>query len=163
MNPVSEEPSVPYASSGAAPAEPDFLSGAAQRLRESPVDGWTDISAAIQRRLKTVRRRSRPIRAVTESGRTMFVADRVILSRLREAVAEIEDCELDSVSLVGEDDTCTGAAIDVVSRYGHDYQELADRVRSVAYDVFRELLGPTEPAFGIEGVDVTVKDLTDEG
>ena len=153
---------MPYASAGAAPADPDFLSGAAQQLRESPVDGWTDISTAIQRRLKTVRRRSRAIRAVTESGRTMFVADRVILSTLREAVGRIEDCELDQVSLVGEDDTCTGAAVDVVSRYGHDYQELADRVRSVAYDVFRDLLGPTDPPFGLEGVDVTVKDLTDE-
>lgn len=159
---MSDEPFVPYAASGGAPMDTDLLSGAAERLRETPVEGWTDISAAIQRRLKTVRRRSRPIRAVTDGGRTMHVTDRVILTRLREAVNSIADCELDQVSLVGEDDTCTGASIDVVSRYGHDYQELADRVRSVAYDVFRDLLGPTDPPFGIEGVDVTVKDLTDD-
>lgn len=140
----------------------DFLQSAAQQLREAPVEGWTDISASIKQRLKTVVRRSRPVQAATDSGRRMFVADRVIVAYLRQAIDAIEDCQLDQVGLVGEGDTCTGASIFVVSRYGHDYHELADHVRTVAYDVFRELLGPTAPPFGIEGVDVTVTDLTDD-
>ncbi|RKT79498.1 hypothetical protein DFJ68_2971 [Terracoccus luteus] len=140
----------------------DVLAVAARQLRDAPVPGWTDISDSIKDRLKTVSRRSRPVRAVTDSGRTMFVADRVILALLRRAVADLDGCELDHVALVGEDDTCTGAALDVVGRYGQDYRVLADEVRTVAYAVFRDLLGPTDPPFGIEGVDVTVVDLIDE-
>ncbi len=143
-------------------ADIDFLQAAATQLREEPVEGWTEISASIRQRLKSVVRRSRPVQAATDSGRKMYVADGVIVAYLRQAIDAIEDCELDQVGLVGEDDTCTGASIYVVSRYGHDYQALADHVRSVAYDVFRILLGPTDPPFGIEGVDVTVTDLTDD-
>lgn len=150
----------PPAGPGQTP-DSDVLRAAATRLRDAPVEGWTDISASIQQRLKAVARRSRPILAATDAGRTMYVSDRVILAYLRRAINAIDDCELDRVDLVGEGDTCTGASICVVSRYGHDYQELADRVRAVAYDVFRDLLGPTDPPFGLEGVDVTVKDLTD--
>ncbi len=142
--------------------DPDMLRLAADALRESPVEGWTDISAAIRSRLTSVVRRSRPVQAVTDSGRTIHVADRVILAYLREAVDAIVDCELDRVELLGEDDTCTGASLFVVSRYGHDYRELAHRVRITAYEVFRTVLGRTDPPFGIEGVDVTVIDLTDD-
>lgn len=140
----------------------DVLAVAARQLRDAPVPGWTDISDSIKDRLKTVSRRSRPVRAVTDSGRTMFVSNRVILALLRRAVADLDGCELDHVALVGEDDTCTGAVLDVVGRYGQDYRALAGEVRTVAYAVFRDLLGPTDPPFGIEGVDVTVVDLIDE-
>lgn len=148
-------------SSAAAPGE-DLLRTAATQLREEPLENWTDISESIQRRLKSVVRRSRPIQAVTDTGREMFVADGVLVAYLRQAVDAIDDCELDRVGLIGENDTCTGASVSVVSRYGHDYVALAQQVREVAYEVFRSLLGPTDPPFGIEGVDVTVTDLIED-
>jgi hypothetical protein len=136
----------------------DVLSRAAHAARTSPEPGWVDISATIKRRLQSVTRRSRPIRAVADNGAPLFIADRVLMSRLRAAIAELS-CELDRVQLIGDRDTCTGAVLDVVVMYGQDLHDRADQIRTATYRVFTDLLGPIDPPFGADGVDITITDL----
>lgn len=139
----------------------DILQQAAAEARASAEPGWIDISASIQQRLRTVTRRTRPLRAATDSGALIYVTDHVLISQLRREIAALPGCELDRVRLVGDEDTCTGAVVDVVvTTYGEDLQALAEQVRSLVYEVFTELLGPVEPPFGGDGVDVTITDLT---
>ncbi len=136
----------------------DILEQAAAEARASTEPGWIDISASIQQRLKSVTRRTRPLRATTDTGALIYVADHVLISQLRRRIAALPGCELDRVRLIGGDDTCTGAVVDVVvTTYGQDLQLLADQVRSLVYEVFTDLLGP---GFGDDGVDVTITDLT---
>jgi hypothetical protein len=137
----------------------DVLSRAARAARDRPEPGWVDISATIQQRLRSVTRRSRPIRAVADSGAPLFIADHVLMSGLRAAIAELR-CELDRVQLIGDRDTCTGAVLDVVTLYGQDLHDLADQIRTTAFRVFTDLLGPIDPPFGTHGVDIAITDLT---
>jgi len=137
----------------------DVLSRAARAARTSPEPGWFDISATIKHRLRSVTRRSRPIRAVADNGAPLFIADRVLMSLLSAAIAELR-CELDRVQLIGDSDTCTGAILDVATLYGQDLHDLADQIRTTAYLVFTDLLGPIDPPFGADGVDITIIDLT---
>jgi hypothetical protein len=139
----------------------DILQQAAAEARASSEPGWIDISASIQQRLKSVTRRTRPLRAATDTGALIYVADHVLISQLRRRIAALPGCELDRVRLIGDDDTCTGAVVDVVvTTYGQDLVLLADQVRSLVYEVFIDLLGPAVPPFGGDGVDVTITDLT---
>jgi hypothetical protein len=141
----------------------DILDLAAHSARAQSEPGWIDISAAIQQRLRSVTRRSRPIRAAADNGAPLFITDHVLNSRLRAAIADLRHCELDRVRLIGDHDTCTGAVVEVVvadSGYGQDLTELAGQIRTTTYRVLTELLGPTEPPFGADGVDITITDLT---
>lgn len=137
----------------------DVLSRAAHAARTHAEPGWVDISATIKQRLQTITRRSRPIRGAADNGATLFITDHVLISTLRVAIAELR-CELDRVQLIGDGDTCTGAALDVVSLYGQDLHALADQIRTTAYRVFNDLLGPIDPPFGADGIDVVITDLT---
>lgn len=140
----------------------DVLTRAARTARTSPEPGWVDISATIKHRLRSVTRRSRPIRAVADNGAPLFIADRVLMSLLSAAIAELR-CELDRVQLIGDRDTCTGATLDVATLYGqdlHDLHDLAAQIRTTTYRVFTDLLGPIDPPFGTDGVDITITDLT---
>ena len=136
----------------------DVLSRAAQAARTYTEPGWVDISATIKQRLRTITRRSRPIRAAADNGTTLFISDHVLIRALRVAIAELR-CELDRVQLIGDGDTCTGATLDVVTLYGVDLHALADRIRTTAYQVFTDLLGPTDPPFGADGIDILITDL----
>lgn len=139
----------------------DVLSRAAHAARTHAEPGWVDISATIKQGLRTITRRSRPIRGAADNGATLFITDHVLISTLRVAIAGLR-CELDRVQLIGDGDTCTGAVLDVVSLYGQDLHDLADRIRTTAYRVFNDLLGPIDPPFGTDGVDVVITDLTTE-
>ncbi|QNE18286.1 hypothetical protein F1D05_10775 [Kribbella qitaiheensis] len=138
----------------------DILHQAATAARDTTEPGWIDISASIQQRLRSVTRRSHPIRAITDTGATMFVTDHVLTTQLRRQIAQLPGCELEQVQLVGDGDTCTGAVIDIVTLYGHDLHALATQIRTITYQVFTDLLGPGDPPFGTDGVDVTITDLT---
>ncbi|HEY4570137.1 MAG TPA: hypothetical protein VIH10_11755 [Kribbella sp.] len=139
----------------------DLLSRAAHAARTHPEPGWIDISATVKQRLRTVTRRSRPIRAAADDGTTLFITDQVLTGVLRVAVAGLQ-CELERVRLIGDDDTCTGAVLDVVTFYGQDLQALAAQIRTTAYQTFTDLLGPTDPPFGADGIDITITDLIPE-
>lgn len=137
----------------------DVLSRAGHAARTYAEPGWVDISATIKQRLRTITQRSRPIRAAADNGTTLFVTDHVLISALRVAIAQLR-CELERVQLTGHGDTCTGAVLDVVGLYGQDLQYLADQIRTTAYRVFTDLLGPIDPPFGTDGIDVIITDLT---
>lgn len=83
------------------------------------------------------------------------------MSQLRVALAALPGCELARVSFVGEEDRVSGAVVEVVATYGEDLTTLADQVRAITVEVITELLGPVEPPFGTDGIDITVTDLTD--
>lgn len=137
----------------------DILHQAATAARDTTEPGWIDISASIQQRLRSVTHRSHPLRAITDTGAIMFVTDRVLTTQLRRHVAP--GCELERVQLVGDGDTCTGAVIDIViTLYGQDLHVLATQIRTISYQVFTDLLGPGEPPFGTDGVDINITDLT---
>lgn len=138
----------------------DILQQAARDARDTTEPGWVDISAAIQQRLRSVTRRTHPIRAVTDTDTLIHVTDHVLIAQLRRQITLLPGCELERVQLVGDDDTCTGALIDIVTFYGHDLQALAAQVRAITYQVFTDLLGPGTPPFGTDGVDITITDLT---
>jgi hypothetical protein len=137
----------------------DVLSRAAHAARTHTEPGWVDISATIKQRLRTITRRSRPIRAAADNGTTLFITDHVLISALRVAIAELR-CELERVQLIGDGDTCTGAVLDVATLYGPDLHALADQIRTTAYRVFTDLLGPIDPPFGTDGIDIVITDLT---
>jgi hypothetical protein len=136
----------------------DVLSRAAHAARDHAEPGWVDISATIKQRLRSITRRSRPIRGAAGSGTTLFITDLVLISALRVAIAELR-CELDRVQLIGDGDTCTGAVLDVAALYGQNLYDLADQIRTNAYRVFTDLLGPIDPPFGTDGIDVIITDL----
>jgi hypothetical protein len=137
----------------------DVVSRAAHAARTHTEPGWVDISATIKQRLRTITRRSRPIRGAADNGTTLFITDHVLISALRAAIAELR-CELDRIQLIGDGDTCTGAVLDVVTLYGENLHDLAAQIRSTAYRVFTDLLGPIDPPFGTDGIDVNITDLT---
>ncbi|TDW91086.1 hypothetical protein [Kribbella sp. VKM Ac-2566] len=137
----------------------NVLSRAGHAARTHVEPGWVDISATIKQRLRTITRRSRPIRAAADNGITLFVTDHVLISALRRAIAELR-CELDRVQLICDGDTCTGAVLDLVTSYGQDLHEVARHVRTTAYGVFTDLLGPIDPPFGADGIDIVITGLT---
>ncbi|MEU4601914.1 hypothetical protein AB0F43_02930 [Kribbella sp. NPDC023972] len=137
----------------------DVLSRAAHAARTHAEPGWIDISATIKQRLRTITRRSRPIRAAADNGATLLITDHVLISALRKAIAELR-CELERVQLIIDGDTCSGAVLDVVTVYGQDLHDLAAQIRTTAYRVFTDLLGPIDPPFGTDGIDVIITDLT---
>jgi hypothetical protein len=91
----------------------------------------------------------------------LYVADHVLVSHLRAAINALPGCELSRVSFVGEDGRATGAVVEVVAAYGQDLPALGDQIRSITYEVITDLLGPVEPPFGTDGIDVTITDLSD--
>ncbi|WBQ04666.1 hypothetical protein [Kribbella sp. CA-293567] len=139
----------------------DILRRAAAEARSASEPGWVDISASIQQKLRSVTRRSRPILAEADNGGPLYVADHVLVSHLRVAVNALPGCELARVSFVGEGGHVTGAVVEVMAPYGQDLAALAARIRTLTFEVVTELLGPVEPPFGTDGIDVTVTDLTD--
>ncbi|MEV6411352.1 hypothetical protein [Kribbella sp. NPDC051718] len=139
----------------------DILRRAAAEARSAPEPGWVDISASIQQKLRSVTRRSRPILAEADSGGPLYVADHVLVSHLRAAVNALPGCELSRVSFVGEEGRATGAVVEVVAAYGQDLPALGEQIRSITFEVITDLLGPVEPPFGTDGIDVTITDLTD--
>ncbi|MDX6282111.1 MAG: hypothetical protein QOH03_3182 [Kribbellaceae bacterium] len=139
----------------------DILRRAAAEARSAPEPGWVDISASIQQKLRSVTRRSRPILAEADSGGPLYVADHVLVSHLRAAVNALPGCELSRVSFVGEDGRATGAVVEVIASYGQDLAALGEQVRAITFEVITDLLGPVEPPFGTDGIDVTIIDLND--
>ena len=104
---------------------PDPLERAAELARSEPVDSpdWEDVAGSVMRRVRgTVRpgRRGPGAAAGRPRGGTTYVSDRVVVSALRSALADLDGLAPSRIRVDVADDRCTAVEVELVARYGTD-------------------------------------------
>ncbi len=149
------------------PQTDSTLRRAASVLRDAPVHGWVDISAAALSRVRAVGVRTWPLDArfpdegVNFDADTLRVSDVVVRIAVRSAVAEVAGTEPADISLYTEGHRCTGGLVTVIAAYGTDLQEAGDLVASRAAAALTDVLGLPYSADDI-GVVIAEIDAPDQ-
>ncbi len=157
------------------PQTDSTLRRAASVLRDAPVHGWVDISAAALSRVRAVGVRTWPLDArypdkgvvegvvegVDVDADTLRVSDVVVRIAVRSAVAEVAGTEPADISLYTEGHRCTGGLVTVIAAYGTDLQEAGDLVASRAAAALTDVLGLPYSADDI-GVVIAEIDAPDQ-
>ena len=129
------------------PQTDSTLRRAASALRDAPVHGWVDISAAALSRVRAVGVRTWPLDArfpdegVNFDADTLRVSDVVVRIAVRSAVAEVAGTEPADISLYTEGHRCTGARVTVIAAYGTDLRKAGDLVAGRAAAALTDVLG----------------------
>ena len=139
---------------------PDPLERAAE-LARSAVDSpdWEDVAGSVMRRVRATVRPGRRIRValLDEGGGTTYVSDRVVVSALRSALADLDGLAPSRIRVEVADDRCTAVAVELVARYGADLLLLGDRCQEVVAGVLRGLLVDAVEV-SVDVVDVSLDD-----
>ncbi|MBM7415436.1 MULTISPECIES: hypothetical protein [Nocardiaceae] len=149
------------------PQTDSTLRRAASVLRDAPVHGWVDISAAALSRVRAVGVRTWPLDArfpdegVNFDADTLRVSDVVVRIAVRSAVAEVAGTEPADISLYTEGHRCTGGLVTVIAAYDTDLQEAGDLVASRAAAALTDVLGLPYSADDI-GVVIAEIDAPDQ-
>ncbi|MBY6540436.1 hypothetical protein HQ325_17320 [Rhodococcus sp. BP-349] len=149
------------------PQTDSTLRRAASVLRDAPVHGWVDISAAALSRVRAVGVRTWPLDArypdegVDVDEDTLRVSDVVVRIAVRSAVAEVAGTEPADISLYTEGHRCTGGLVTVIAAYGTDLLKAGDLVASRAAAALTDVLGLPYSADDI-GVVIAEIDAPDQ-
>ncbi len=140
----------------------DLLDAATESLRARREPRWVEIADRVLANALRATRRSNPILAMAESG-PVHVSEQVLITYLRDAVQDtVPDAALLHVriDIVGRD-SLGGVTMALVARYGVELLPVADRIRLLAAQRLREVLGPVDVPVGIEAMHVHFSDVID--
>ncbi len=135
---------------------------ATESLRARREPRWVEIADRVLATALRATRRSYPIRAMTESG-PVHVSEQVLITYLRDAVQDtVPDAALlhIRIDIVGRD-SLGGVTMSLIARYGVELLPVADRIRLLAAQRLREILGPVDVPVGIDTLHVHFSDVID--
>jgi hypothetical protein len=142
---------------------------AAEILRAEPVEGWSEISAAIMGQVRRTVMPSDPIVVHGEDGTAVqdehgsrsYVSARVLVGALRTRLTGAAFSP--SAIRIGtdDDDRCTEVTVEIVCSWDTDFQLAGRQAREVVAATLVELIG-SDPGFDpARAVHVHVEDVTE--
>lgn len=144
---------------------PDALiARATADLRAQSTDRWVEVQDRIIDHVRTVSRRSRPVRTHGPSvdpaaAGTTFVSEQVLRSRLGRALNEVPSVSVHRLRFDLDGDVYTGLTIIVAVQFGVEIIAVADELRMRSQVCLRELLGHVIPDVTVQGMHVHVDDV----
>ncbi len=154
MNPVHDVPQQAPSVAGEA-----RLLAAVSELRDHTDERWVEIADDMLVNILRRSRPSHPVRAETPGGE-FHVSELVLITALRHALDPIARCEITDIHIHSERGSYTGITIVATAQIPHPLIPMADRIRDIAQDRLRKILGTPVPHVTVEAMHVHFGDVT---
>ncbi|MFY0406971.1 hypothetical protein [Solicola sp. PLA-1-18] len=142
---------------------------AAEILRSQPVEGWSEISAAIMGQVRRTVMPSDPVvvhgrdgrLAQDQHGSRSYVSARVLVGALRTRLTGAAFSPSAIRITTGDDDRCTEVTVEIVCSWDTDFQLAGRQARDVVVSTLVDMIGD-DPDFDADAsVHVHVGDVTE--
>ena len=137
-----------------------LIARAAADLRDRAARRWVEVYDRVLAAALTAPRRSYPVTAMASSG-PVQLSEQVLIAHLRPALESVTGpglVERIDLRLSGATDF-DGLVLRVVATFGDDLLAEADRLRTAALPVLRDLLGEVVPEVRVETLHVHYADV----